>query len=513
MSQPIREEIQGSFRKYCEFMLPKFQFKFYHYVFIDHISDVIEGKRSPRLGIFMPPRHGKTLFGAYMFLTYMFGRFPHKIGVYGTYNEGFARTGRDAVERILTSKRYEWLFPGTRIKTRLAEHTKKQIKALKAVKNAAFIMHNALSPMGKLVFAGRGSTLTGIGKNYGACDDLYKNPEEALSETQNNAIFSWFMNVWMSRPEASTIEILFYTRWADNDVAGRLVEYDKEVRDKPEYKGIYLPWTFLRFPAYKDDENDNPHDIRKVGEPLNKDLEFQYIQAQIDDANFQALYQQNPIGESELYLFTKITLCRYETLPRLSYKVISIDTQFKGDSKTVDRTAITVIGVVGMDVYFHPTFFSSKMNFSELKAALIETVIAHPDYHVVLVEDSASAQPLYYDLFDTVRDIVLWDVKGVGKRERAQGVMPCFTTGRFKLPCPHKYPQVKQVDDQFKKFTGLKKNELDDIIDTIIQAIQYYNELGIFQVWGAPQVIENPMYQKKEYSNLTPKAGVVVVRV
>lgn len=490
-----------------------FKLKGYHYVFIDHITQAIDGKISPRLMLLMPPRHGKTMLGAFMFLTYMFGRFPHRIGQYGTYSEDFARQTRDAIEKIITSKRYEWLFPDTRLKTRLSDFDKKKIKAIKSVKNAALVMHNARSPSGKLVFAGRGGMLTGIGKHYGACDDLYKNSEEALSETQNKSIFQWFMNVWFSRPEAKTLEILFYTRWADDDVAGRLIEYDKEIRELPEYKDIYHSWTVLRFPAYKDELNDNPFDTRALGEPLDTDLEFQYIQAKIDQANFQSLYQQIPMGESDLYLFQNILISRYEELPSLNYKIISIDTQFKGDSKTVDRTAITILGVLGMDIYFLPYFISRKMNFSELKENLVEVARAHPDYHAVIVEDSASGQPLYYDLINTVRDIILWPIKGKGKRERGQGVMPCITTGRFKLPCPHKYPQVKQVDDQFKRFTGLKKNELDDILDTIFQGIQYYNELGLFKIWGKPRAINNPMWKAKGFNGLQPHAGVVVVRV
>ena len=166
-----------------------------------------------------------------------------------------------------------------------------------------------------------------------------------------------------------------------------------------------------------------------------------------------------------------------------------------------------------MDIYIHYHFVSRKMNFSELKATLIEFVIQHPDYHAILVEDSASAQPLYYDLFNTVRDIILWPIKGKGKRERGQGIMPCVTTGRLRLPCQYKYPEARKIYDQFKRFTGLKPNELDDILDTIFQGIQYYNELGLFKVWGKPQVIRNPMVKQREYATLLPKAGVVVLNV
>lgn len=493
-----------------------FKFKKHHEVMMERIQATLDGHLSPRLGFFMPPGHAKTLIGADLFLTYMFGRFPHRKGVYGTYNEDFAITRRDTIIKILTSDKYNKLFPNTRIKSMLTNTQKKGIKNLQSSKEINIELSNALSPTGKLLFVARGGRLTGERLHYGACDDLYKSPTEAESEKINKSIFDWFVKVWLTRPDQGTcFFIIFYTRWVENDVAGKLISYNEQMEElkktEPDEVEGYLPWNFYRFPAYKDDKNDNVFDTRKEGELLDPDFKSVYIQQKIDPISFEALYQQNPTLDSELRLFKQEDFRFYSVLPALNYLVISLDTTFKGDSKTIDRTAFTLWGTRGFDIYFHPYFVNKKMNFDELEMTSKLLIQRFSNYFTFIIEDSANGPALYSRLKYIIPRIKLWPVKGKSKRERAQYAFPYFATGHVYFPDATLCPKISDVISQFTNFTGIKKNELDDIPDTCFQTLQFYNDCGIFRQVQSFKVIKNCRLESYKTQGLLPSTSVRVL--
>lgn len=82
--------------------------------------------------------------------------------------------------------------------------------------------------------AGVGGTVIGFGASMLAMtDDLYKSLEDALSDTNNEKVWSWKQGTHDSRIEGNCCSIDIGTRWSATDVLGRMEEmgkYDEIIR-------------------------------------------------------------------------------------------------------------------------------------------------------------------------------------------------------------------------------------------------------------------------------------------
>jgi len=103
---------------------------------------------------------------------------------------------------------YNHIFPKTKIK--YGDAAAKRWKLEKQTQYA----YLATSPNG---------TATGFGCDFLICDDLIKNAEEAYNEMALDATWSWFTNTMLSRLEGKRKTIIIMTRWADGDLAGRVI--------------------------------------------------------------------------------------------------------------------------------------------------------------------------------------------------------------------------------------------------------------------------------------------------
>lgn len=59
--------------------------------------------------------------------------------------------------------------------------------------------------------------------NIGIVDDPIKNKEEAVNERAKDNHWDWHKNTSLSRMVEGAIQIIIMTRWATDDLAGRLI--------------------------------------------------------------------------------------------------------------------------------------------------------------------------------------------------------------------------------------------------------------------------------------------------
>jgi predicted phage terminase large subunit-like protein len=169
-----------------------------------------------------PPRHGKSRT-ATMFVQWVLGRYPKDKVVTGSYNETlstvFSKGVRNKIQEIGADNRivYHDIFPNT------------QVKRGDAAANLWGLVGNetnsylATSPSG---------TVTGFGADLMLIDDIIKNEYEARNETIKEQHWRWFNDTMMSRREGKRKIIIVMTRWATDDLAGRLIA-DCDKRGKP----------------------------------------------------------------------------------------------------------------------------------------------------------------------------------------------------------------------------------------------------------------------------------------
>lgn len=215
----------------------------------------------------MPPRHGKT-FTARLFVLWVFGQNPRTKIITGSYNQIlsglFAQQTRDGILTENEGVKQEYfhdIFPDTYIKRGDAA------KGFWSLDGSEEKNYLATSP---------GGTSTGVGANFVLVDDIIKNNEEAANELVKDKHWEWYNNTLVQRMERPRKQILIMTRWASDDLVGKML--DKKA-DKCH---------LITYKAVKDDGSMLCDEIMTVEE--YKDV-ISEMGADIASAN----YQQEPI--------------------------------------------------------------------------------------------------------------------------------------------------------------------------------------------------------------------------
>lgn len=218
-----------------------------------------------RLLISMPPRHGKSeLITKYasIWALEMFPAWNIILSTYGAdLSQDFGREIRDIIqanESLLNVR----ISPDA---TRAARWKTPQNGGMAAV--------------------GVGGAITGRGANLFLIDDYIKGIQEALSPSYKDGIWDWFKTVAMTRLEPDSSMVIVATRWAPDDLQGRILD-----------QLSHLGWEYIRIPAICDSEDDPLH--RPIGAALFPErYPLKFLQDQKDTLGsffFNALYQQTP---------------------------------------------------------------------------------------------------------------------------------------------------------------------------------------------------------------------------
>ena len=177
----------------------------------------------------MPPRHGKT-FTARLFVLWVFGQNPKTKIITGSYNQIlsglFAQQTRDGIledNENVKQKYFSDIFPDTTIKQGDAA------KGFWSLDGSEEKNYLATSP---------GGTSTGIGANFVIVDDIIKNNEEAANELVKDKHWEWYNNTLVQRMERPRKQILIMTRWASDDLVGRMLEKKADKCHLITYKAV-----------------------------------------------------------------------------------------------------------------------------------------------------------------------------------------------------------------------------------------------------------------------------------
>lgn len=274
------------FWDYCQTLHPGFYKDDRPYLrqVCDQLQWFVEQNDKRILVLNMPPRHGKSRTATTL-TSWLFGDKPWLKIMTGSYNETlsttFAKTVRDTIGEQSAGGRivYNDIFPATKIKYGEAAQ---QVWALDGYTQKSYL---ATSPTG---------TATGFGANILLLDDIIKNSEEAYNEAVLDKHWDWFVNTMLSRTEGDDWKIIvIMTRWATNDLAGRILSHYPDDVVHINYKAVQDDGTML-CPAVL-----NAADYELKTREMNSDI-------------VAANYQQEPIDvKGRLY----DSLMVYEQIP------------------------------------------------------------------------------------------------------------------------------------------------------------------------------------------------------
>lgn len=214
------------FRQYCNMMNPEFfrDNRIYQTIICNTMQDMYEknlinkntNKPYDILILNLPPGFGKS-YTASMFSTWVLGNNSKNQIITVSYNQtlsiAFAKTVRDTIQddEIEGDNNYfavKSFFPEIKIKAGDGAMERWSLEG---------------SYMSYLATSFDGS-ITGMRGNIGIIDDPIKNAEEAVNDRVKDKHWNFYKNTFSSRMLDGALQIIIQTRWASDDLAGRVLK-------------------------------------------------------------------------------------------------------------------------------------------------------------------------------------------------------------------------------------------------------------------------------------------------
>lgn len=334
-----RREAQKRFEVFLDYVSPTYSRQWFHTLIAQRCQAIIEGTLpTNRLMVFLPPQTGKSEIVSRKFPAWALGINP-KLRIVGTsYSADLAQQFSRAVQRTMDSQEYGEVFPNTYLNSSNVKNDSKR----GWLRNVD--MFETVGYGGFYKAVGVGGSLTGTSADIGIIDDPIKDAMEANSDTYRDRVWDWYTDVFLTRMHNKSKIILIQTRWHSDDLAGRLLEREKD------------KWTIINIPAIREDMtfSDDP---RKIGDALWAERHSKERLLEIETRSprtFASLYQQRPtiaggnIIKREWFKHT--TLSEYHRLHNGEPIVFFIDTAYT-DKDTNDPTGIIATCKIGNDLY------------------------------------------------------------------------------------------------------------------------------------------------------------------
>ena len=312
---------QENLLSFTRHTLPSFAPAHFHLAYYEVLTRFAMGEIK-KLMITMPPQHGKSEGATRRLPAFVLGQDPDKRIAIVSYNAIKARKFNRELQRIMDDDRYYELFPQTLLAGQ-ASYQEQGRRSRNYARNSDEC--EIVGYQGSFKTIGVGGSLTGEPVDMLIMDDLYKDASSAWSPVIRQNVADWYDTVASTRLHNDSQQLLVFTRWHMEDLAGRLLEQE----------GVYDPienpqgWLLVSFPAIQN-RPPSEQDPRAEGEPLwperhslSKLLEIKGRSPTV----FESLYQQNP-QPSQGLMYEEFNC--YTDLPSRSYSVAYIDAADSG---------------------------------------------------------------------------------------------------------------------------------------------------------------------------------------
>jgi predicted phage terminase large subunit-like protein len=296
----------------------------------------VEEKKSPRLMLLVPPRHGKSELASIRFPAFVLGHHPEWEVINCGYNLDLPMKFSRKVREIVRDPGYKPLYPNSQL-----DPDSQSAEAWNTTAGGGFTA------------AGVGGGITGKGATILIIDDPIKNQEEADSILVRDGLWDWYWSTAYSRLAPGGGILVIQTWWHDDDLAGRLQQKMRAEEESDKFVIIKYPalseaWEYHNLETDLIERYQEPLDaghealrvaqratgtsepsaisevyrlLRMPGEALHPERYNEKMMISMK-ANqppriWSALYQQNPVPDEGVYF--KKDYFRYEPTPPAAY--------------------------------------------------------------------------------------------------------------------------------------------------------------------------------------------------
>lgn len=281
--EKLRRESRKSLLRFTLQTMPTFRPAQFHRQYYQILTDFAFG-RIKKLMVFMPPQHGKSEGSTRRLPAFLLGINPDlKIAIV-SYSAPKARKFNREVQRIIDSEEYAEVFPDTYLNGKNVSSA--STSWLRNADECEIVDHR-----GGFKTVGVGGALTGEPVDVLIMDDLYKDAKSAWSPTIRENVSDWYDTVAETRLHNDSRQLIVFTRWHEDDLAGKLLREQGNVDE-----GSANGWKVCIFPAIKLGA-PTYYDNREEGEALWPERHSLEKLQDIRERNpqvFESLYQQDP---------------------------------------------------------------------------------------------------------------------------------------------------------------------------------------------------------------------------
>lgn len=387
----------------------------------------------------MPPQHGKSMTITETLPSWYLVNNPTKRVIEISYNEDFAQ-----------------LF-GRRNRAKLNEFGSQFGVELATSPNSNTEFE--LVQGGSMISRGVMSGVTGRPCDLMIIDDPIKNRIEADSETYRDRLWAEWQDSFKTRLAAGAKVIVIQTRWHEDDLAGRMIENEKNI-------------TVINLPC-EAEENDPLG--RKVGDALAPEIKkdndwLKDFKASYEGGSrtWEALYQGHPsIAEGNILLREWWQRYDLDELPAVNRIVISVDASFKEGEKS-DYTAITVWGKLNADIYLMD-MVHKQLDFVGALDEIEMMARKYPNYRKIYIEEKANGAAIISVLKRKLHGIININPMG-GKVSRVNAISGIIEAGNVHIPSTQ---WGNRFIDECASFPNAAH---DDMVDSMSQCLmrEYY---------------------------------------
>lgn len=264
--------------------MPTFEPAEFHKRYYQVLTRFAQGEIK-KLMVFMPPQHGKSEGSTRRLPAFILGQDPNKRVAIVSYSAPKARKFNREIQRIIDTPEYHEIFPETTLNS--SNVTTVAGSWLRNADECEIVGH-----LGGFKTVGVGGALTGEPVDVLIMDDIYKDAKTAWSPIVRESVSDWYDTVAETRLHNKSQQLIVFTRWHEDDLAGTLLRQQGEYHPTDNPKG----WVVIVYQAIKQGK-PTEYDPREEGEALWEERHSRDKLESIRQRNshvFDSLYQQDP---------------------------------------------------------------------------------------------------------------------------------------------------------------------------------------------------------------------------
>ena len=446
---------RGDMIEFAKHVYPGFKVGPHHRKLAKIFDAVLRGEKK-RVIINIAPRMGKSEFSSYLFPAFFLGKYPNKKIIMGTHTASLSEDFGRRVRNLLDDEHYHELFP----KTQVADDQKAAGKW-------------STSEGGQYYAAGVGGALAGRGADLFVIDDPHSEQDvKANSRLAFDTAWSWFQTGPLQRLMPGGAIIVIMTRWGLLDLTGRLIQYQVNNPDSPQ-------WEIVELPAILHEDTENEKSLWPEQWPLEA---LKSAKSSMDPRYWNAQYMQQPTSDSSAIISRKHwRIWPTDDPPECEYIIQSWDTAHE-TKNTSDYSACTTWGVFyNEEENDKPQLilldaFKDRIPFPELKHyAMKHWKSWEPD--AFIVEKKAAGGPLIQELRNMGIPVQEFTPsRGNDKMVRVNAVADMFASGLVWAP------DTRWAREVIEEIAAFPVGEHDDFVDTTTQALLRFRQGGFISL-------------------------------